>query len=250
MLMCGAMAMALPALARGAEIVVDWTPPAGVHVASASAIEVLHRNPDTNSLSAANNTVAGTISPPGVHFSVQNNSAYELSLKLDDGTELRGVNMNWYSPAAPDPNAGAASDDDRHDILQIVHDSTEPNGFFNHADLLVLRASSERAVGLVQLVRDLPFHSDNGNEVIWRVELWYLKNENGGWVKVPQVSKMILRQRLGSHSAFVAAVSHLRWVPAMGDVEVGADVQKMTIELPGDAGVSGTRIATTEAAPR
>jgi hypothetical protein len=241
--------VALGALAAaGAEIVVEWTPPPGRRLTAASALDLRPATADpagTAYAGADASSIAGTIASPGAHFPAQAGHAYDLQLTLDDGTVLQGVNLNWYGLEPPDPAAGPTSEDDRKQILEIVHQAVAPNGFFNHADLLALRGSSERAVALVQLVRDVVFHSGGAGEVIWRVELWYLKNENGGWVKVPQVSRMILRQRLRSHSDFVKALSRQRWVPAMGDVEVGADGAAVRVVLPANAGVAGTASAGT-----
>ncbi|MGA3067798.1 MAG: hypothetical protein ABSF29_13225, partial [Tepidisphaeraceae bacterium] len=101
---------------------------------------------------------------------------YDLQVALQDGATFQGVDMSWENTDPADPSAGDLTDDDRQQIQGIL----DIPSFFNHSDLLRLSGNHDRAVALVQLLRDQSFVGQNNQEVIWRVELWNLKNENGG----------------------------------------------------------------------
>jgi hypothetical protein len=138
-----------------------------------------------------------------------NRSGAAAQAQLKSGLKLIGVDMSWYTPAKPDPQP--LSDDDRAQIKEIL---TVPS-FYDRTVLLKLAGDSQRAVGLMELIRDRDFHAGKG-EVIWRAELWYFEFENGGWAKVSQQNKVLDRQRFASADDYAAFVSNIRFVPKLG----------------------------------
>ena len=158
-------------------------------------------------IDGAASPIVGKISPGSVLFvGLDSSVRYDVKLTCGDGRILQGVDMGWYNADPADPNAGDMDDDDRQQISAIL----KLPSFFNHSDLVFLKGNHDRAVALVQLVRDQPFDGDGGQGVIWRVELWYLKNEHGGWVK--ESNKVLRRERFGNPIQFHKAEGEITWV--------------------------------------
>ena len=87
----------------------------------------------------------------------------------------------------------------------------------------------------MQLVRDKAFHSDSGDEVIWHIELWYFKNQHGGWEKVQQENKILRRERFATHKEYQDVVDHLRWTPQLGGLTVAKGENELSVTLQPDA---------------
>ena len=147
---------------------------------------------------------------------------YDLALTLADGTVLQGVDMSWYNEEPAKADAGAMTDDDREQIRAVLQDIKD---FMNRKDIVRLSGDHSRAVLLCQLIRDRDFHADKGGEIIWRIELWYFKNDYGGWGKISQVNKVLRRERFTDAAAFAAATKKIQWTPQLGGVQAGKDGQ-------------------------
>jgi len=173
--------------------------------------------------------VAGSVEPERVVIpNLTPGVAYSLRLVHADGSIDQGVDMSWYDTEPARDDAGDLTDDDRGQITAILK---QVLSFFNRNDLILLAGNHDRAVALVQLIRDKSFHSDSGDEVIWRVELWYLKNRHGGWEKIQQTDKTIRRERF-STAAFHAASDHLHWIPELGGLVVPKDQPTLDVTPP------------------
>ena len=104
-------------------------------------------------------------------------------------------------------------------------------GFYNKRDFLRLDGDHDRAVALLRLVRDNGFVNDKGGEVIWRIELWYFKNQAGGWEAVPQQNKVLRRERFPGAAARKAAEDPIRWTRELGGIRVGKQEATKTVTL-------------------
>lgn len=159
---------------------------------------------------------------------------YDITLTLPDGTSLQGFATEWYgldrSKAGTDP----VGDDDRKEIEEIIK---ETKTFENKKRIMHLSGDAQRVTTLVELIRDEAFHA-SGDNIVWRVELWYFKNEYGGWVKVQQVSKVLRRERFKDKAGFNAMVPKIRWIPELGGLKVPKDKAELAVTLP-DASVAG-----------
>ena len=129
--------------------------------------------------------------------------------RLKDGTRLLGVDLHWYTAAPHDPKP--ISDEDRSSITELL---TVPS-FYDRTVLLHLEGDAQRAVGLMELIRDSEFHA-GGGEVIWRAEIWYFEFQSGGWAKVNQQNKLLDRQRFKSADDYASYVKKIRFVPKLG----------------------------------
>lgn len=215
----------LPSLARaaGVELVVEL--PKDLKVKEAQAVVPQMKLEQAGSIKGNTITFANLLP----------NTAYNVKLTLPDGVVLQGVDMSWYDLEPAKPNARDLTDDDREEIRSIVQDV---QSFYNKSTILRLTGTHDRAVGLVELVRDKDFHAGKG-EVIWRVELYYFKFQAGGWEKVSQQNKVLVRERFKTNAAYQEALRKARWVPELGGLRIGKDETGRRITLP-PAAVRGT----------
>jgi len=162
--------------------------------------------------------VEGKVDGQSVTFAkVLPDTAYNVRVTLTDGTILQGVDLGWYNEELAKADAGDMDKDDREQIRAIVQDVP---GFYNKRDFLMLQGDHDRAVALLRLVRDKGFVNDKGGEVIWRIELWYFKNQLGGWEAVQQQNKVLRRERFTSTAARKAVEGPIRWMPRLGGLIV------------------------------
>jgi len=156
-------------------------------------------------------------------------TAYDLAITLDDGTVLQGVDMGWYNEEEIKAGTGPMTADDREGVRAIIQDIKD---IYNKKDLLLVKGDHSRAVVLTRLIIDKDFHAKVGDEVIWRIELWYFKNQYGGWEKISQVNKVLRRERFPNHAAYEAAAGKIKWTPELGGIRVPKDQQSLTLKLP------------------
>jgi hypothetical protein len=181
--------------------------PGKSHISIATAIE---------RSSAVN--VPGSIEKDQATFTgLQPEMPYDMAIEMSDGSLYCGADLSWCDPTAPDPQAEPLGDDDRTQITAIVKDIL---GFADKPKLAMLKGTHDRAVGLVDLTRSKAFHSDKGDEVIWRVEVWFFKWENGGWERVADQSRLLRRERFASTAAYQKEIARLRWVPSLGGIQL------------------------------
>jgi hypothetical protein len=211
------MLLVLAASASCEDLIVQTPPDAHINVATAIEQD-----------SAVN--VGGNITGNQVRFgNLQPETPYDIAIEMADGTLLCGADMSWCDPTPADPEAEAMGDDDREAIRAIVQNIL---GFADKPKLAILVGTHERAVGLVDLTRTKAFHSDKGDEVIWRVEIWFFKWENGGWERVADQSRVLRRERFDSTAAYQKETGRVRWIPSLGGVTLakGSAVTTVTIE--------------------
>jgi hypothetical protein len=191
-------------------------------------------------------TLTGTVKDQSITFADPvPGSAYEVQLTLKDGTVLQGVDMNWYSRVPDKANAEPMTEDD---VQQMKAVFTAGAQFFNIQEATLIKGNHNRAVMLVRCERDSKFHSDKGDEVIWRPELWYFENHHGGWEKVLQTDRVLRRERFATHAEYHAVVDKLKWVPELGGLKSTPKQPDVKITLPANAGVATSRPASAPSA--
>lgn len=164
------------------------------------------------------------VKPAGRTLSIVADAGRRLTVNVEtaDGLRLVGVDMSWYRPVKP--AAEQLSEEDRAEIAELL---TVPS-FSDRVEPLHLAGDADHVTALVQLVRDRDFHAGKG-ELIWRMELWYFEFANGGWLKVSQQNKVLDRQRFESANAYRDYTRSLRYVPALGGVEVAAEPRQVNV---------------------
>jgi hypothetical protein len=153
-------------------------------------------------------------------------TAYDVRLTLADGTTLQGVDLNWYTEEETKPDAGPLRDEDRKEMLGIL---SIPD-FYNKKDILIYQGDHSRAATLVQLVRDKDFYA-GGGQVIWRIEIYYFKNQHGGWEKLAQVNKILRRERFKTHDLFKMTTNKIKYLAALGGLKLDKNQTERTVKI-------------------
>lgn len=194
-------------------------------------------------------SITGTIDKTKITFADPTPGlAYEVQLTLKDGTVLQGVDMGWYSRVPDKADAEPISDDDKTQMVAVF---TAGAQFFNVQECTILKGNHNRAVMLVTEERTNKFHSDSGDEIIWRPELWYFQNNHGGWEKVLQTDRVLRRERFATQKEYRAVVDKLKWVPELGGLKSTPKTPDVSVTLPANAGVatSSSTSQPSDAAP-
>ncbi len=84
----------------------------------------------------------------------------------------------------------------------------------------------------MRLQRDKDFVGNTGDEIVWRIELWYFKNQHGGWEAVAQQNKVLRRERFKTREAYRSATEKLKWTPELGGIRIAKDQPRLKITLP------------------
>ncbi len=153
---------------------------------------------------------------------------YDVIVTLEDGTILRGVDMGWYLTEKGPKQADPLDDEDKA-ALRELFDGIK--GFENKRNMLLMNGNQDRVTVLAELIRDTAFHSADGGEVIWRIELWYFKNQHGGWEKVQQQNQVLYRERFKNRQAYESHVKRFRYVPELGGLRFSRDESSRVIEV-------------------
>jgi len=213
-----------PALAG--DLIVKLPPDA--HAESISALSLTVAGGEDNPVEEATVSQDENNSPIATFSQLETGKPYDLRIVLGTGIELRGVNLSWYTAEPAKPDAGPLDDGDREQIRALVSDV---KSFYNISRIMMLQGDHDRATVLVERARTSQFHSDTGNEVIWRVELWYFKNEFGGWQELPQTSKVLVRKRFSTADEYQSTVAGLHWLPSLGGIVLNKDGSSREIEI-------------------
>jgi len=188
---------------------------------------------------------AGSIDDASVSFSdLDPGQHYDLRLRLSDATILHGVNLDWYDAEPSKPRTPALNADDFQQINSLVSGVLS---FYNISRIITFRGDHRRATVLVERIRSNAFHSDTGGQVIWRVEIWYFKNQHGGWQEITQQNKVLQRVRFNSQAEYAAATDHLRWVGELGGLRPGAAPIEVSKEMVDRASVPASAPAPADA---
>jgi hypothetical protein len=216
------LSLALTAASRGGELIVQLPPDANPVSAAANA-----PGPDlTSDGQIDGNTIRFQKLLPDIRYNVK--------ITLKTGVVLQGVDLNWYNEDPAKPGAAEFSGDDRKEIQAILRVPS----FYNKSEILQLKADHDRATALVQLIRDQEFHADKGGEIIWRIELWYFKNEFGGWAAINQANKVLRRERFTSAAEYQRATTNAKWISELGGISVLKDrTVNVIVHSPKDSGM-------------
>ncbi len=130
-------------------------------------------------------------------------------------------------------NPKAFTDEDRQAITELI---TKVKQFENFVRPLFIRGHGDKATGLVEKARIQDettgkFHSERGNEAIWRIELWYFRRWFGGWERLSNVEAVLYRKRMPRSD-----YDRMAWVfsEKLGGIEVGpaGTAPTVSIEVP------------------
>jgi hypothetical protein len=89
----------------------------------------------------------------------------------------------------------------------------------------------DHAAELAESFRDTESHSSAGGEIIRRIELWYFKNQQGGWERVPQQNQVLYRERFKTEAEYSRFTRKFRCMPALGGIRFEKNVSTRTVKV-------------------
>jgi hypothetical protein len=130
---------------------------------------------------------------------------YDVRVVTTDGRTIEGIDLAWIEArmvrlaalrrkqlALPAEREHQFSIDDVNELLKWVEDWKD---FMELKRVLYVQGHGPRATMLVELMRTRAFHA-SGGAIVWRMELWYMKNEFGGWDRLANAERVLHRRRI------------------------------------------------------
>lgn len=133
-------------------------------------------------------------------------ATYDVCLTLRDRARIEGIDLSWHEARMlrlaalrrkqldlPPERGRNFARADADELIKYVADLKD---FADVRRALYLRGDGLRATMLVEVMRTRDFHARQGDELIWRTELWYFRYRYGGWERVANVGRVLERQRI------------------------------------------------------
>ena len=130
---------------------------------------------------------------------------YDVRVTTTDGRTIEGIDLSWIEARMlrlaaerrkqlnmPPEREEPFDPDDAKAILKWVQDWKD---FMEVKRVLYVNGMGKRATVLVELMRTREFHAAGG-ALVWRVELWYMQNEFGGWDRLANSERVLHRERI------------------------------------------------------
>lgn len=127
---------------------------------------------------------------------------YDIRITINGGRRIEGVNLDFTDARLlrlaetrreqldlPPPRKHKFT---RHDAKAIIEHIENMEDFMDLHRPLYVKGHGKRATVLLEMMRTRPFHQ-SGEDIIWRVELWYFRHEHGGWVLMDNQNRMLTR---------------------------------------------------------
>jgi len=134
-------------------------------------------------------------------------ATYDLCLRLDDGREIEGIDLNFVDvrllklAAERRKQLGLPPDRSRKfsrtDADQLLAYARDMEDFMEDRRVIYIKGHGRRATMLIELMRLRKFVAASGaarpGKIIWRVELWYFLEQRGGWERMANQERMLRR---------------------------------------------------------
>jgi hypothetical protein len=184
-------------------------------------------------------------------------AVYDLVVELQGGRIVEGIDLEFVDDRLerlaelrrrqlqmPQPPAQTFTEADAAAIVQIVKDMKD---FMDIRRVLYIRGAGDKAVTLVELLRERDFHASDAGEIIWRIELWRFRRHNGVWTRVPNAQRVL--QRLRTSIGQWSAINH-EYYPQLS-VRINADGSSQAVDfaIPAKPDASRGRVAAAPPAP-
>lgn len=178
---------------------------------------------------------------------------YDVRVNTTDGGTIEGIDLSWIESrmlrleaqrrkdlALPPERKSPFGPDDAKAVLKWVEDWKD---FMELKRVLYLRGDGTRAVLLVELMRTRDFYSAGG-AFVWRMELWYMQNEFGGWDRLANSERVLHRKRISPDEW---KKIDLQYYPELS-VSIDADGKSKPVHftLPEKGDLSRGRLRNTE----
>ena len=132
-------------------------------------------------------------------------ASYDIRVTLTDGSIVEGIDLSWMEArmvrlaAARRKQLGVPAEPTQQFTMQDVDELlkwvVDWKDFMEQKRVLYVCGHGPRAVMLVELMRTREFYSAGGG-LVWRVELWYMKNEFGAWDRIANSERVLHRRRI------------------------------------------------------
>jgi len=132
-------------------------------------------------------------------------AGYDVRVVTTDGRTIEGIDLSWIEArmvrlaARRRKDLGLAAERPHkfspHDVKELLKWVEDWKDFMEIKRVLYVQGHGPRATLLVELLRTREFHSSAGS-IVWRVELWYMKNEFGGWDRLANAERVLHRKRI------------------------------------------------------
>lgn len=130
---------------------------------------------------------------------------YDIRVTTTDGRTVEGIDLSWIESrlirlaaerrkqlGIPPERQQRFTAQDANAILQWVDAWKD---FMEVKRVLYVQGMGKRATVLVELLRTREFHASGGS-LVWRIELWYMQNEFGGWDRLANSERVLHRRRI------------------------------------------------------
>jgi len=132
-------------------------------------------------------------------------ATYDVCLRTNDGRRLEGIDLDFVDHrmirlaelrrkqlGLPAEKPHAFNADDVQEMLKYVRDLKD---FCTTRRAIYVRGHGPRATMLVELIRAEDYFARKGDEIIWRIELWYFEYRYGGWDRLANQERILHRTR-------------------------------------------------------
>jgi hypothetical protein len=133
-------------------------------------------------------------------------ATYDLCVRTRDGRRLEGIDLDFVDQrllrlaarrrrqlGLPPERRRRFTRADANELVRYVHGLKD---FMDARRVLYVRGHGRRATVLLELLKTQDFYARRGDEVIWRIELWYFENYFGGWDQVQETARVLERRRI------------------------------------------------------
>ncbi len=179
---------------------------------------------------------------------------YDIRVTTTDGRTVEGIDLAWIEARMlrlaalrrkqldmPPEREESFDLDDARAILKWVDNWKD---FMEIKRVLYVNGMGKRATVLVELMRTREFHAARGT-LVWRVELWYMQNEFGGWDRLANSERVLHRKRV---SLDQWRKIDLQYYPELSaHVDAAGRSKPLRFKLPEKGDLSRGRLANTKA---
>ncbi len=133
---------------------------------------------------------------------------YDVGILTKDSERIEGIDLSWHEARLqrlaairrkqlklPAEQGREFTQKDADELIKYVKDLKD---FCNVRRVLYIKGTGLRATMLAETMRVREVHAQRGDEVIWRMELWYFRYRYGGWERVGNVERLLERRRIQS----------------------------------------------------
>jgi hypothetical protein len=164
---------------------------------------------------------------------------YDVGILTKDSERIEGIDLSWHEARLqrlaavrrkqlklPAEQGRQFTKKDADELIKYVKDLKD---FCNVRRVLYIKSDGLRATMLAETMRVREFHAQRGDEVIWRMELWYFRYRYGGWERVGNVERLLERKRIQSSEWKAITLVYYPALSVYVDEKGGAEPVKFTI---------------------